>query len=140
MKKKLLIILLIILIVIGALGAAAYFVLGGKSEKSEAKRSIDEIVASSVDVEEITTNLKSDNIIRLAIKLETDSDKSKEELEKRDFQVKDAVISLLADTNADEIEGDKGKETFKKELKDKVNSYLQEGKVEKVYITSFNLQ
>ncbi|AZV47748.1 flagellar basal body-associated protein FliL [Bacillus halotolerans] len=140
MKKKLLIILLIILIVIGALGAAAYFVLGGKSEKSEAKRSIDEIVASSVDVAEITTNLKSDNIIRLAIKLETDSDKSKEELEKRDFQVKDAVISLLADTNADEIEGDKGKETFKKELKDKVNSYLQEGKVEKVYITSFNLQ
>ncbi|MEC1678795.1 flagellar basal body-associated protein FliL [Bacillus mojavensis] len=140
MKKKLLIILLIILIVIGALGAAAYFVLGGKSEKSEAKRSIDEIVASSVDIEEITTNLKSDNIIRLAIKLETDSDKSKEELEKRDFQVKDAVISLLADTNADEIEGDKGKETFKKELKDKVNSYLQEGKVEKVYITSFNLQ
>ncbi|MCC2931458.1 flagellar basal body-associated protein FliL [Bacillus sp. LBG-1-113] len=140
MKKKLSIILLIILIVIGALGAAAYFVLGGKSEKSEAKRSIDEIVASSVDVAEITTNLKSDNIIRLAIKLETDSDKSKEELEKRDFQVKDAVISLLADTNADEIEGDKGKETFKKELKDKVNSYLQEGKVEKVYITSFNLQ
>lgn len=114
MKKKLLIILLIILIVIGALGAAAYFVLGGKSEKNEAKRSIDEIVASSVDVAEITTNLKSDNIIRLAIKLETDSDKSKEELEKRDFQVKDAVISLLADTNADEIEGDKGKETFKK--------------------------
>ncbi|MGY5349385.1 flagellar basal body-associated protein FliL [Bacillus subtilis] len=132
--------LLIILIVIGALGAAAYFVLGGKSEKSEAKKSIDEIVASSVDVEEITTNLKSDNIIRLAIKLETDSDKSKEELEKRDFQVKDAVISLLADTNADQIEGDKGKETFKKELKDKINSYLQEGKVEKVYITSFNLQ
>ncbi|ADV96657.1 flagellar basal body-associated protein FliL [Bacillus subtilis] len=140
MKKKLMIILLIILIVIGALGAAAYFVLGGKSEKSEAKKSIDEIVASSVDVEEITTNLKSDNIIRLAIKLETDSDKSKEELEKRDFQVKDAVISLLADTNADQIEGDKGKETFKKELKDKINSYLQEGKVEKVYITSFNLQ
>lgn len=134
------IILLIILIVIGALGAAAYFVLGGKSEKSETKKSIDEIVASSVDVEEITTNLKSDNIIRLAIKLETDSDKSKEELEKRDFQVKDAVISLLADTNADQIEGDKGKETFKKELKDKINSYLQEGKVEKVYITSFNLQ
>ncbi|MGG4112412.1 flagellar basal body-associated protein FliL [Bacillus subtilis] len=140
MKKKLMIILLIILIVIGALGAAAYFVLGGNSEKSEAKKSIDEIVASSVDVEEITTNLKSDNIIRLAIKLETDSDKSKEELEKRDFQVKDAVISLLADTNADQIEGDKGKETFKKELKDKINSYLQEGKVEKVYITSFNLQ
>ncbi len=38
MKKKLMIILLIILIVIGALGATAYFVLGGKSEKVKRKK------------------------------------------------------------------------------------------------------
>lgn len=79
MKKKLLIILLIILIVIGAWGGGL-FCFRRKVRKSEAKRSIDEIVASSVDVAEITTNLKSDNIIRLAIKLETDSDKSKKSL------------------------------------------------------------
>ncbi|WP_430743157.1 flagellar basal body-associated protein FliL [Bacillus atrophaeus] len=140
MNKKLIIIMLIILIAISALGAAAYFMVSGKLGKSDKEPTIDEIVESSVDIEEITTNLKSDHIIRIAIKLETDSKKAKEELEKRDFQVKDAIITLLADTNADEIEGDKGKEAFKRELKDKVNSYLQEGKVEKVYITSFNLQ
>ncbi|MGZ9791435.1 flagellar basal body-associated protein FliL [Bacillus atrophaeus] len=140
MNKKLIIIMLIILIVISALGTAAYFMVSGKLGKSDKEPTIDEIVESSVDIEEITTNLKSDHIIRIAIKLETDSKKAKEELEKRDFQVKDAIITLLADTNADEIEGDKGKEAFKRELKDKVNSYLQEGKVEKVYITSFNLQ
>ncbi|ATO29149.1 flagellar basal body-associated protein FliL [Bacillus atrophaeus] len=140
MNKKLIIIMLIILIAISALGTAAYFMVSGKLGKSDEEPTIDEIVESSVDIEEITTNLKSDHIIRIAIKLETDSKKAKEELEKRDFQVKDAIITLLADTNADEIEGDKGKEAFKRELKDKVNSYLQEGKVEKVYITSFNLQ
>ncbi|MCG8395229.1 flagellar basal body-associated protein FliL [Bacillus atrophaeus] len=140
MNKKLIIIMLIILIAISALGTAAYFMVSGKLGKSDKEPTIDEIVESSVDIEEITTNLKSDHIIRIAIKLETDSKKAKEELEKRDFQVKDAIITLLADTNADKIEGDKGKEAFKRELKDKVNSYLQEGKVEKVYITSFNLQ
>ncbi|ADP32144.1 flagellar basal body-associated protein FliL [Bacillus atrophaeus] len=140
MNKKLIIIMLIILIAISALGTAAYFMVSGKLGKSDEEPTIDEIVESSVDIEEITTNLKSDHIIRIAIKLETDSKKAKEELEKRDFQVKDAIITLLADTNADKIEGDKGKEAFKRELKDKVNSYLQEGKVEKVYITSFNLQ
>ncbi|GED00523.1 flagellar basal body-associated protein FliL [Bacillus atrophaeus] len=140
MNKKLIIIMLIILIAISALGTAAYFMVSGKLGKSDEEPTIDEIVESSVDIEEITTNLKSDHIIRIAIKLETDSKKAKEELEKRDFQVKDAIITLLADTNADKIEGDKGKEVFKRELKDKVNSYLQEGKVEKVYITSFNLQ
>ncbi|MHA7765492.1 flagellar basal body-associated protein FliL [Bacillus atrophaeus] len=140
MNKKLIIIMLIILIAISALGTAAYFMVSGKLGKSDEEPTIDEIVESSVDIEEITTNLKSDHIIRIAIKLETDSKKAKEELEKRDFQLKDAIITLLADTNADKIEGDKGKEAFKRELKDKVNSYLQEGKVEKVYITSFNLQ
>ncbi|ANF36564.1 flagellar basal body-associated protein FliL [Bacillus velezensis] len=139
MKKKLVIILLIILIVIAGLGTAAYFVVSGNSGKGK-KPTIDEVVAATVSVDDITTNLKSDSIIRIGIKLETDSAKAKEELEKRDFQVKDNIISILADTSAGEIEGDKGREAFKQSLKEKVNSYLQEGKVQKVYITSFNLQ
>ncbi|MDP1497633.1 flagellar basal body-associated protein FliL [Bacillus velezensis] len=139
MKKKLVIILLIILIVIAGLGTAAYFVVSGHSSKDK-KPTIDEVVAATVSVDDITTNLKSDSIIRIGIKLETDSAKAKEELEKRDFQVKDNIISILADTSAGEIEGDKGREAFKQSLKEKVNSYLQEGKVQKVYITSFNLQ
>ncbi|AMQ74081.1 MULTISPECIES: flagellar basal body-associated protein FliL [Bacillus amyloliquefaciens group] len=139
MKKKLVIILLIILIVIAGLGTAAYFVVSGNPGKDK-KPTIDEVVAATVSVDDITTNLKSDSIIRIGIKLETDSAKAKEELEKRDFQVKDNIISILADTSAGEIEGDKGREAFKQSLKEKVNSYLQEGKVQKVYITSFNLQ
>nr|WGE01419.1 flagellar basal body-associated protein FliL [Bacillus velezensis] len=139
MKKKLVIILLIILIVIAGLGTARYFVVSGNSVKDK-KPTIDEVVATTVSVDDITTNLKSDSIIRIGIKLETDSAKAKEELEKRDFQVKDNIISILADTSAGEIEGDKGREAFKQSLKEKVNSYLQEGKVQKVYITSFNLQ
>lgn len=138
MKKKLVIIMLIILIVIAGLGTA-YFVVSGNSDKDK-KPTIDEVVAATVSVDDITTNLKSDSIIRIGIKLETDSAKAKEELEKRDFQVKDNIISILADTSAGEIEGDKGREAFKQSLKEKVNSYLQEGKVQKVYITSFNLQ
>ncbi|MBT2573350.1 flagellar basal body-associated protein FliL [Bacillus sp. ISL-51] len=139
MKKKLVIIMLIILVVIAGLGAAAYFVASGNSEKDK-KPTIDEVVAATVSVDDITTNLKSNTIIRIGIKLETDSSKAKEELEKRDFQVKDNIISILADTSADEIEGDKGREAFKDTLKEKINSYLQAGKVQKVYITSFNLQ
>ncbi|KXZ14956.1 flagellar basal body-associated protein FliL [Bacillus nakamurai] len=139
MKKKLVIIMLIILVVIAGLGAAAYFVVSGNSEKDK-KPTIDEVVAATVSVDDITTNLKSNTIIRIGIKLETDSSKAKEELEKRDFQVKDNIISILADTSADEIEGDKGREAFKNTLKEKINSYLQAGKVQKVYITSFNLQ
>lgn len=86
MKKKLMIILLIIFIVIGVFGVVVYFVLGGKfEEKSEVKKSIDEIVVFFVDVEEIIINLKFDNIIWFVIKFEIDFDKLKEEFEKCDF-------------------------------------------------------
>ncbi|MFN2746234.1 MULTISPECIES: flagellar basal body-associated protein FliL [Bacillus] len=143
MNKKLLGIMLIIILTITVLGAVAFFVIkgnaSGKDEKQEP--SIDEVVESSVEIDEITTNLKSDNVVRLSIKLEADSKKAKEELEKRDFQIKDTVISLLANTNADDLEGTKGKEHFKEKLKQKMNSeYMKEGKVKEVYITSFNLQ
>ncbi|AGN36253.1 flagellar basal body-associated protein FliL [Bacillus sp. GM2] len=143
MNKKLLGIMLTIILAIAVLGTAAFFVIkGSASEKDQTKEpSIDEVVESSVEVAEITTNLKSDNVVRLSIKLETDSKEAKEELEKRDFQIKDSVISLLANTNADDLEGQKGKEKFKEQLKEKLNTnYMKEGKVKTVYITSFNLQ
>ncbi|ATH91427.1 flagellar basal body-associated protein FliL [Bacillus glycinifermentans] len=143
MNKKLLAIMMIILLAIAALGTAAFFVIKGNASEKDTKKepTIDEVVESSVAIDEITTNLKSDNYVRLSIKLETDSKIAKEELEKRDFQIKDTVISLLGNMTADQMDGEKGREAFKKELKDKLNSeYMKEGKVKKVYITSFNLQ
>lgn len=125
MNKKLLGIMMTIILAIAVLGTAAFFVIkGSASEKDQnAEPSIDEV------------------LVRLSIKLETDSKEAKEELEKRDFQIKDSVISLLANTNADELEGQKGKEKFKEQLKEKLNTnYMKEGKVKTVYITSFNLQ
>ncbi|MCY9393734.1 flagellar basal body-associated protein FliL, partial [Bacillus haynesii] len=75
MNKKLLGIMLTIILAIAVLGTAAFFVINGSaSEKDQnAEPSIDEVVESSVEVAEITTNLKSDNVVRLSIKLETDS-------------------------------------------------------------------
>ncbi|ASB89608.1 flagellar basal body-associated protein FliL [Bacillus sonorensis] len=143
MNKKLLAIMMIIILAIAALGLAAFFVIKGNASGKDAKQepTIDEVVESSVEIAEITTNLKSDNYVRLSIKLETDSKEAKEELEKRDFQIKDTVISLLANTTAKEMEGQKGRDRFKEQLKEKLNSdYMKEGKVKTVYITSFNLQ
>ncbi|MCY8268593.1 flagellar basal body-associated protein FliL, partial [Bacillus haynesii] len=63
MNKKLLGIMLTIILAIAVLGTAAFFVIkGSASEKDQnAEPSIDEVVESSVEVAEITTNLKSDN-------------------------------------------------------------------------------
>ncbi len=141
MKKKLVVVMLIMIIAIAGIGAGIVFLLNGSDEaKAEKEPTADEVVKASVEIPEIITNLKSEgNAVKLVLNIETDSE-AKEELEKRSFQVKDAVIDILSDTNADELDGKKGREHFKTQVKNKVNNYLQDGKVKEVYITSFNLQ
>ncbi|KZZ82843.1 MULTISPECIES: flagellar basal body-associated protein FliL [Bacillaceae] len=141
MNKKLLSIMFIIITSITLIGVAALAVMTNFFEKdTSGAPTIDEIVEASVEVPELTTNLASGNIVRISLKLETDSKKAKEELEKREFQVKDVIISELSNMNAKQLAGKNGKESLKKTIMGSINNLMQEGKVEKVYTTSFILQ
>ena len=141
MNKKLLSIMLVIIVSITLIGVAGLVVVIKFSGKEEHKEpSIEEVVEASVDIPEITTNLSSGNIVRLSFKIETDSKKAKEELEKREFQVRDIIISELANMTADQLEGKEGMDKLKETVKQKANGLMQEGKVKKVYTTSYILQ
>jgi flagellar protein FliL len=61
-------------------------------------------------------------------------------LDKRDFQVNNIIIEELSEMKAEDLQGKKGKELIEGKVKEKVNSLMQEGKVEKVYITSMMIQ
>ncbi|WP_246363795.1 flagellar basal body-associated protein FliL [Anoxybacteroides tepidamans] len=100
----------------------------------------DEIVASSVDVPEITTNLADGSFIKISFKIQMDSEDAKSEAEKRDFQIKDIIIEQLSQMKPADFNGEQGKMNLKTRLKEKINQIMQDGKVEQVYITSFILQ
>jgi len=100
----------------------------------------DEIVASSVDVPEITTNLADGSFIKISFKIQMDSEDAKAEAEKRDFQIKDIIIEQLSLMKPADFNGEQGKTNLKNRLKEKINQIMQDGKVEHVYITSFILQ
>ncbi|PGT86674.1 MULTISPECIES: flagellar basal body-associated protein FliL [Bacillaceae] len=142
MNKKLLTIMLVIISSITLIGVTALVVvtkfLGDEDEHKAPP--IKEVVEASVDIPEITTNLSSGNIVRLSFKIETDSKKAKEELTQREFQVRDIIISELANMNADQLDGTEGMNKLKDTIKVKVNELMQEGKVNKVYTTSYILQ
>lgn len=142
MKNKLWMILLIILVSIVMVGAIAFFAINyfDNESKKEKEPSIDEIVESSVEIPEITTNLQSGAFIRMSFTVQTDNKKAKEELEQRNFQVKNIIITELSEMKADDLTGKKGKEQFQELLKKNIGSIMQDGKVEKVYITSSILQ
>ncbi|TDL89631.1 flagellar basal body-associated protein FliL [Vibrio vulnificus] len=142
MKKNLLTIMLIILVAITLVGVIAVVVVTKLSDPTSAedKPSIDEIVQSSVEVPEITTNLAGNDYIKISFMVQTENKNAKEELEKRNFQVKNIIITELSEMKAEELTGKKGKEKLQEALKTRMNELMEEGKVEKVYITSSILQ
>ncbi|KON68494.1 flagellar basal body-associated protein FliL [Peribacillus butanolivorans] len=142
MKKKLLTIMLIMLVAITLVGVIAVVVVTKLSDptSAEGKPSIDEIIKSSVEIPEITTNLSGNDYIKISFMVQTENKKAKEELEKRGFQVKNIIIAELSEMKATELTGKKGKEKLQDTLKTRINELMEEGKVEKVYITSSILQ
>ncbi|MGD6849763.1 flagellar basal body-associated protein FliL [Rossellomorea aquimaris] len=141
MKSKALTIMMILLVTITLVGAIALVVILKFSGDEETKEpSIEEVIENSVDIPETTTNLMSNDFIRISFKIQTNSKKAKSELEKRDFQVNNIIIEELSELKAEELQGKKGKEMIETKVKDKVNSLMQEGMVEKVYITSMMIQ
>ncbi|MGM9966801.1 flagellar basal body-associated protein FliL [Rummeliibacillus sp. POC4] len=140
-NNKLLTIMLIILVSITLIGVVAVVVVTQLNKGTAAEvQNIDDIVESSVDIEEITTNIAGDNYIKIALKIQTTSKDSAEELKKRDFQVKSILIEQLSEMSKKDLDGTKGKEMLANTLKTKINELMQQGEVQQVYFTSYIIQ
>ena len=140
-NNKLLTIMLIILVTITLIGVIVVVLLT-QLDKGSAKSepTIDEIVESSVDIPEITTNLADGSFVRISLKIQASDKDSGEELLKRDFQVKNIVIQELSEMESEALEGKQGKVTFQNAIKSQMNELMQNGEVTQVYITSYVLQ
>src|SRR3954453_20744892 len=141
-SNKLVMTMLILLIAIALVGAVAIVMVlnhpGG--DKNSEQPTIDEVIEASVDINEVTTNLASNDFIRISFKIQTDSKEAKEELEKRNFQVNNIIILELSEKTAESIQGREGQLQLEETLRIRINELMQDGKVEKVYITQFLLQ
>jgi flagellar FliL protein len=142
MNNRLVKVMSIILVAITLVGVIAVVVITkvGHSSAGEDKPSIDEIVASTVDLPEITTNLATNDFVRISFTFQTDSKKGKEELTKRMFQVKNIIIEELSVLKQEDLQGKEGKVKLENLLQTKSNELMQDGKIEKVYITSYIIQ
>jgi len=141
MKNKLFMIMTIMLAAILLVGAVAATVIYKMNNTAEAKGpTIDEVLEDSVDIPQLTTNLASDDYIRISFKIQTDSTDAKDEVQKRDFQVKNIIIQELSEKQAKDLQGKEGKLQLENTLKDRINHLMQDGKVVKVYITDSLLQ
>lgn len=135
--------MLIMLVAISLVGVLAVVVINkmnAPTTEAETQPTADEIVAASVEIPEITTNLAGNEYIKIMFTIQTDGEKTKEELEKRIFQAKNIIISELSEIKGEDLTGKAGKEKLQEAVKKDINEIMQEGKVEQVYITSLILQ
>lgn len=141
-KNKLLMVMIGILIAITLVGVVALVLIMKQDNAAgnQSEPSADELVKISVEVPEITTNLADGGFVKVKFMIQTDGKKAKEEIEKRNFQVQNIIISELSELKSDDFKGKKGIENLEEKLKMRVNSIMQEGKVEQVYITSQIIQ
>jgi flagellar protein FliL len=140
MKNKLLTVSLILIATTLLVGVMALIVILKFDKDENTKPTIDEVLEASVDIPEITTNLRNNDFIKISFKMQTENKDAKEELQKRDFQVQNIIINELSELTPEKLEGKEGKLEFQEQIEEKVNSLMQEGKVEKVYITSYIIQ
>ncbi len=132
---------MIILVAIALVGIIAAILLWqiDKSQK-DVEPTIDDIIASSVEIPEITTNLANNQFIRLSLTIQTDNPKAAEELSKREFQVKNIVIQELSEITEQDFQGKAGKQMFEESIRSLVDPLMQTGDIERVYIVSYIIQ
>lgn len=128
---------LLIILLVG--GAAIIVVLNvtGENKKGEAK-SIDELIKYAYETPEITTDLQDGSFVRIQFQILTDGKDAKNEISKRDFQLKNILIKELA--KLDEEKFKSGLAELEKTVQEKLNEVMTKGEVIEVYTISKILQ
>jgi len=156
-KKKLYIIVAAALILLLAGGGSAYYFLVFKPQQEELRKKEEASKAESlirpvpeeanigpmVEIKEFVVNIigaDATHYVKASLSLELDREQTKDEVNKRMPQIRDAILLLIGNKTFEELQDIQGKNQVKAELKNKINSFLKTGKVNNVYLTDFVVQ
>lgn len=132
--------IIILLAIVLLLGGTSLFIVLSKSKDKPKEVTTDEIVENMVKTETITTDLISGGFIQIGFEIQTNSTDAKEELTSRDFQVRNTAIRLLSGMNEEQVKKPDEMEKFETEMKNEINSFMQNGRVVRIYTTSKMIQ
>lgn len=128
----------LVIIVLGGIIALVVVLNVSGNDKNGDVQSIDEIVENSYQTSEITTDLKDGSFVRIQFQIVTDGKKAKEEVEKREFQLKNILIKQLSQMNTKDFKSGLG--NLEDVVQLKLNEVMTDGKITDVYTISKILQ
>jgi flagellar FliL protein len=114
---------------------------GGAIENKEASKAAK--LGTNYEAGEYLTNINSEGglrFVKVKIIMELSNEKVKGELENKRPKVDDTIISILRNKSFEEFRQVDATDKLKTELKEKINTFLAEGRVENVFFTYFITQ
>ncbi len=152
-KKKLILLgggaLLLVILISTAIGL--FFLLKDDSSKEpapgstvpvpELNKNID--IGPMVNIDDFIVNIisaDSNHYVKASFTLELSNETTKEEVDRRMPQIRDAILLLLGNKTYEELQDLQGKKQLKAELMSKINAVLVSGRVDSIYFTDFVVQ
>jgi len=88
----------------------------------------------------MATNDRAGKFVRVEIRLEMSDTGMADELKYKNIRLRDAVIEEMSLKRFSEVSTAKGKEELKENLKNRLNSIVDDGEINEVYFTQFIIQ
>lgn len=152
-KKLLLIVGAVVLVLLLGGGVAGWFFLKPEpppAENLDPGRQVpvpdlsqSASIGPMVNIEEFVVNIISGDTphyVKASFTVELSNIEVQPEVEQRMPQVRDTILLLIGNKTYEELQDLQGKKQLKAELKAKINSFLQSGKVQAIYFTNFVVQ
>ena len=130
--------MLISLSILIVVGVSTFLAVLKATDKNDDEITIDEMNEYSYETPEITTDLADGKFVRIQFQVITDGKKAFEEVEKREFQIKNVLIKELAVMNEEDFKT--GLSDLEGNMRDNLNEVMTEGMITDVYTVSKILQ
>lgn len=112
-------------------------------EPSERQSSSRESLGPLVEIENFVVNIMDNErtrYLKAALTLEAIDKQTKEEIDQRKPQIRDAILFHVSNKKFREISDLQGKKQLRAELIHRINSLLSQGKVRRIFFTEFVVQ
>ena len=149
-KKLLIIILVFVLLLLGGGGVGVYYYFWAPKPPSaeelakvEAEKNKKPEILPVFSLKPFVVNLadgKGRRYLKVSMKLELSNDELLDEVEKRQPQIRDVILTLLSSKTSDEVNSMEGKFLLREEIIKRVNTFLITGKITKIYLEEFVVQ
>ncbi len=88
----------------------------------------------------MATNDRAGKFVRVEVRLEMSDTDMADELKHKNIRLRDAVIEEMSLKRFSQVSTAKGKEELKENIKNRINTIVDDGEIKEVYFTQFIIQ